>query len=220
MSEQPIALVGGLDEALGLSSPGGGSWLRLGSPWKLALLSIAVASAAVAFWLTLRAGFLAYPGWLAVQKADFILGPIVVGPYWMNRRPGNRLGLLLIVLGLFGIPYILESSTDPTLFSIGVLTEFPLFLMITIVILAFPSGRLDGIPERLIIALQVAHIALVEAVFSFPPHAAGFTISNCRVACPGATVGETSFTDSWLIRDHILVAMPVEIGRASCRERV
>jgi len=54
--------------------------------------SVGLAFAVVAVWVTLRAGFLAYPGWLAVQKADFILGPIGVGLYWRYRRPRNRLG--------------------------------------------------------------------------------------------------------------------------------
>ena len=37
--------------------------------------------------MTLRADFLAYPGWLAAQKADFILGPVLGGLYWLRRRP-------------------------------------------------------------------------------------------------------------------------------------
>jgi signal transduction histidine kinase len=183
--------------------------------WKFGLTVFAIAAAVLAFWITLDAQFLAYPAWLAVQKADFILGPIGVGLYWMYRRPENRFGVLLIVLGLCGVPYILESSTDPALFSAGVLTEFPLFLMITIVILAFPGGRLDGTPERLIIAFQVAHIALVMGVIVFPPHVPGFTISDCRLLCPGYKVGETSFTHSWLIRDHVLAVMPVVLSLAT-----
>ncbi|MGB0094219.1 MAG: sensor histidine kinase [Solirubrobacteraceae bacterium] len=169
---------------------------------------LAVAGAVAALWTTLDARFLAYPGWLAVQKADFILGPIGVGLYWRHRRPGNRFGLLLIVLGLLGVPYILESSSDPTLFSVGSLTEFPLWLMITIVILAFPSGRLEGLPEWLVIAAVVGQITLVSVLFAFPPHVAGFTISNCHVLCPGQR--PTPFTDSagaWLFHRRIIPVM-------------
>jgi signal transduction histidine kinase len=216
VSEQPIAQVDGLDEALAHPSQRGATWLWLGSRWKLALLSFAVAAAAVAFWVTLDAGFLAYPGWLAVQKADFILGPIGVGLYWHYRRPSNRLGLLLIVLGLFGIPYILESSTDPTLFSLGVLTEFPLFLMITIVILAFPSGRLEGLPERMVVAFLVGQLALVTVLFGFPPHVPGFTISKCGVVCPGEPPTTSAYSPgSWLIRHHVLAALPVLVSLAT-----
>ena len=49
--------------------------------WENALVVVALIAAALAIWLTLRAGYLAHPGWLAVQRADFILGPILVGLY-------------------------------------------------------------------------------------------------------------------------------------------
>jgi hypothetical protein len=50
-------------------------------------------AATIAVWLTLRADFLAHPGWLAVQKADFILGPVLTGLYW---RPRSRFWPLLL----------------------------------------------------------------------------------------------------------------------------
>jgi signal transduction histidine kinase len=202
--------------ALGVSSRGQLVRWPWSWRWETAVAVVAVVSAILAFWLTLRAGFLRFPAWLSVQKADFILGPIGVGLYWTHRRPGNRFGLLLIVLGLFGIPYILESSTDPTLFSIGVLTEFPLFLMITIVILAFPSGRLEGLPEWLVIAVLVGQLAVVTALFAFPPHVPGFTISNCRVVCPGETPTTSAYSPhSWFIRQHVLTALPVVVSLAT-----
>ena len=38
----------------------------------------------------------AHPAWLAAHKADFILGPVFIGLYWLRRRPGSRFGPLLI----------------------------------------------------------------------------------------------------------------------------
>ncbi|HSC51487.1 MAG TPA: histidine kinase [Gaiellaceae bacterium] len=174
---------------------------------------LAVVAAAVAAWLTLRAGFLQYPDWLAAQKVDFIIGPIGVGLYWRYSRPYSRFGLMLIVLGLLGVIYILESSTTPWLFRIGVLSEDAIYLWTTIVILAFPSGRLDGLPERLVIALNAVTAALVLVLF-FPPSAPGFTISGCRVDCPGSA-GGTSYTASWLIRHHVLASLPVAVALAT-----
>jgi hypothetical protein len=81
--------------------------------WEQAVGAIAIAAAVIAFSVTGRAHFLEHPGWLAVQKADFILGPIGVGLYWHHRRPHNRLGLLLIAYGLVSIAYILESTSSP-----------------------------------------------------------------------------------------------------------
>ena len=189
---------------------------RPGAPsWELVLAAIAVIGAVAAIWITLNADFLAYPGWLAVQKADFILGPIGVGLYWMHRRPGNRLGLLLVVLGLFGVLYILESATDPTFFGIGVLDEDAIYVMTTIVILAFPSGRLQGWPEWLAIALLVATMVLVLVVTLTVSHLnPGLSISNCRVACPETGLGVLS-PRSWHIPGRVLGTMPVAVALAT-----
>ena len=147
---------------------------------------LAVVFAAAALWVTLRASFLAYPGWLAVQKADFIVGPIGVGLYWRHRRPNNRLGLILIALGLAGIPYILESSTPAALFGFGVPWEMVIVLLTEVAILAFPDGRLDGLAARLILAVVLLAVVVPYLLLwlTSPQFAPTFSISGCRVACP------------------------------------
>jgi signal transduction histidine kinase len=215
MTDPSSVLVDGLVDAPGHVSQGGRLWLRLRSRRKHVLASIAVTSAAVALWVTLDADFLAHPGWLAVEKANFILGPIGVGLYWMNRRPRNRLGLLLIVLGLFGVPYILESSTNPTLFALGVLAEAPIYVMTTIVILAFPNGRLEGPPEWLVIALLVATTLLILLVNLTASHLApGLSISGCRAACPRTGLGVLS-ARSWHIPNRVIGLMRVAVALAT-----
>ena len=160
-------------------------------PWWLsqreALIgAVALAAAALAVWVTARAGFLAYPGWLAAQKADIIVGPVFIGLYWLRRRPSSRFGLLLIVTGLVaGAPYVLQSSSDPVLFATGVLWEGAIYLSALGLILTFPSGRLDGTPERVIIATGVIVFAVNTAIVFMAPQLAGEgSISDCRVACP------------------------------------
>jgi hypothetical protein len=55
--------------------------------WETVVAVVAVVSAVLAFWLTLRASFLRYPAWLAVQKADFILvvHPVSSLSYWISH---------------------------------------------------------------------------------------------------------------------------------------
>src|SRR5262249_44329405 len=134
------------------------------------------------------------------------------GLYWMHRRPENRLGLMLVVLGLIGVLYILESSSDPTLFRLGVVTEDPLFLLTAIVILAFPSGRLDGLPGRATMGLVVGMLTVTTALYA--SHLApGFTIANCRHVCPGDPASTSAYSpDSWLVRQHVLGVLPIVIG--------
>ena len=78
--------------------------------WRVVVLIAAIAASAAALWVTLSADFLTHPGWLAVQKADFILGPVLAGLYWVRRRPQSRFGPMLIGFGFIGALYILQGS--------------------------------------------------------------------------------------------------------------
>ena len=89
-----------------------------------AILAVAAfAMAAAAVWITLRADFLAYPGWLAAQKADMILGPVLDRPLLAAPAAGQPLRPVLIAIGFLSVPYILQSSAAPWAFSLGVLWE-------------------------------------------------------------------------------------------------
>ena len=198
MSEQSIGGLNGLAHgALGHSSRAGRWSLRPGTRWELALASIMVATAVIAVWITLRADFLAYPGWLAVQKADFILGPIGVGLYWQHRRPGNRLGVLLILLGLLGIVYVGSSIRASLPFGIGVYVEIPIVLLTEAAILAFPSGRLGPVERWILAFWALTFFAGRTAVWLTSPHSAPwFSISRCRTVCP-ANAGAIWSPPSW-----------------------
>jgi hypothetical protein len=53
----------------------------------------ALLAAGVAVWVTLDGDFLAHRGWLAVQKADFILGPVLsvcIGAAYARRVVSGR----------------------------------------------------------------------------------------------------------------------------------
>jgi signal transduction histidine kinase len=183
--------------------------------WDWALAVAALVAAAVGFWVTLRAGFLAYPDWLAVQKADFILGPIAVGLYWRHRRPKSRLGPLLIALGLVGIVYILESTTVPVLFGVGLYCENVIYVLTSLAILTFVSGRLDGPAERLLVALVVISQLVQVALGVVDPHfGPAFSISGCRASCPRNALAFSTSTPSWWpqlsnVGGALLVATPV-----------
>jgi signal transduction histidine kinase len=149
------------------------------------LAAAAVAAAAVAVWVTLRADFLAHPGWLAAQKADMILGPVLTGLYWMRRRPESRFGPLLVATGFIAVPYILQSSRNPVLFATGVLWETPIYLSALALILTFPSGHIDGMAARAIFAVgAIASVVNCAIVLLLPQLVGDGSISDCRLACP------------------------------------
>src|SRR4051794_3842902 len=121
---------------------------------QVAVLLAAIAASAVALWVTLSGHFLAYPGWLAGQKAHFILGPVLAGLYWYRRRPRSRFGPMLIGFGFIGALYILQSASNSWLFSIGLLAETVIGLATRVLILAFPTGSLDR-PAKVILAISI-----------------------------------------------------------------
>jgi signal transduction histidine kinase len=152
---------------------------------EVALAGAALVAATAALWLTLDTDFLAHPEWLAVQKADFILGPVLTGLYWMRRRPGSRFGPMLVAFGFLNLPYVLHSSSVPWLFSIGLLWENVIGFAIYVLIVAFPHGRLD-VPARLILGftLLFAVIPAIAILLLLPQVGAGGSISQCLTTCP------------------------------------
>jgi signal transduction histidine kinase len=145
----------------------------------------AVAAAVGAVWATLDADFLRYPGWLSVQKADLILGPVLVGLYWRRVRPASRFGWLLIAYGFLCAGYITQSFDNSWLFGIGLDWESLIFLGNLLLILTFPTGRLDRPAAKLVFLGGVAAAALnVVLVMMLPQTSAGGAISGCRELCP------------------------------------
>jgi signal transduction histidine kinase len=162
--------------------------------WEPVVAVGAVLAAVAAVWVTLNADFLAYPGWLAAQKADFILGPVFVGLYWRRVRPESRFGSLLIAFGAVGAVYIVQSSSNPWLFGTGVLWEAAIFLASLVMILTFPTGRLDGLAAKLILlfAVVVALPPYLIVVALLPHLGPDGSISGCRALCPDNALAITS----------------------------
>jgi signal transduction histidine kinase len=162
--------------------------------WQVVVGAAAVLAAVGAVWVTLEAEFLRYPGWLAVQKADFILGPVFIGLYWLRRRPQSRFGPMLIGFGFVGAVYVLQSSANSWLFGIGLVWENVIYLATLLLILTFPTGRLEGWPAKLIMlaAIVAAAVPATLIVLVAPQLGAGASISGCQALCPHNALAVTS----------------------------
>ena len=174
--------------------------------WETAVLVGGVGAALVAVVTTLQAEFLAYPGWLAVQKADLILGPIGVGLYWRRRRPQSPFGPMLIAFGFVHVPYVLQSSSDSVLFTIGVHWEGLIYLATLAVVLAFPTGRLRRLDWIVVGVAAMAVVAPSSALTLFSPQtSAGGSVSACRAACPENAL--------WFDADPTLITRLLDVDR-------
>ena len=95
--------------ASGTLTAGRGRW-RESVWWQAAVVAAGVTAGVVAVWVTLPADFLRYPAWLAAQKADFVIGPVLTGVYWIRQRPQSPFGPMLICWGVVGALYILTRA--------------------------------------------------------------------------------------------------------------
>jgi signal transduction histidine kinase len=185
MTEIPRASMGGAATPIGRFRRRARR-LPVGPRGEGVVVAVAVAAAAAAVWITVQAHFIAHPGWTAVLKANLVLAPVLVGIYWRRRRPHSRFGPMVIGLGLICIPYILQSSPRPALFGLGVAWKLVIYLALLAVILAFPSGRLERLPER--VALGAAALLVVlpglAVVLVSPRLGSAGAISGCTPACP------------------------------------
>ena len=115
-----------------------------------------------------------------------ILGPVLVGLYWLRRRPASKFGPLLLFAGLVGgIPYILQSLSGPVPFAAGVFWEGVIYAATLALILGFPSGRF-GRPERVLLAVGAVGVmgAYLGLVLFGPQISGQSAISVCAPACP------------------------------------
>ena len=97
-----------------------------------------------------------------------------------------------------------QSSDWPLAFDIGVLAEAVAFVLTFYLLLAFPSGRLKTLGNRLLVAAAAAPVLFfVPWALLTPVIAGGSALSGCRPACPanvlqvGSNPGAVEFLGRW-----------------------
>ncbi|MDQ4081609.1 MAG: PAS domain-containing protein [Actinomycetota bacterium] len=68
-----------------------------------------------------------------------------------TRRPGNRIGILMILAGFSWFAGLLSTSDQPLLFTIGVTLAYVAWGFVAYLMLAFPSGTLQGWASRVVV---------------------------------------------------------------------
>lgn len=156
----------------------------------LAMAGVSVALAATSDHVEHPTATALYYGWLVAAS---LLG----GLYWFLRRPGSAFGALLAGFGVSAWLVSWQSSNWALAFDIGVLAESVVFVMTFYLFLAFPSGRLGTLANRLLVAaLIVAAIGYFVPSALLSPVAAGSSaLSSCRPECPANVLRIASSTD-------------------------
>ena len=101
----------------------------------------------------------------AVAALPALAGLIYVGAglvAWA-RRPHNRMGPLLAAAGLAWMGWGLRAADVPFLAAVGLLCEALPFAVMMHLLLAFPSGRVAGRAERIVVAVGYLLVPFVHA---------------------------------------------------------
>ena len=112
--------------------------------------------------------------------------PLAVGLYARRRAPFRRFGALLIALGILAFGTTLSEDSSPELYAIGRLAGWMIEPLLVYTVLAFPTGRLHGRIDRVLVWSTLAlaltlyvPTALVVERFPEPVH---WTL--CHGGCP------------------------------------
>jgi signal transduction histidine kinase len=124
-------------------------------------------------------------------------GFVGAGLFAWYRNPGNRIGILMVATGFAWYVGMLARTEPPLLFSIGFTLENLYVALAVHLLLGYPSGRLEGRIDQVIVACTYATVTL-----GFLPVA--LFVSSAEygcVGCPGNVFlieNEPSFGQSWL----------------------
>jgi hypothetical protein len=81
------------------------------------------------FTLLATSDHLVDPRAYGFQLANMIVGTSAVAVYWLARRPGNRVGVILLTLATAYVGISLQGASPPLLHSIGVLFDPVVFVL-------------------------------------------------------------------------------------------
>jgi signal transduction histidine kinase len=124
---------------------------------------------------------------IATARAAIVGIPIAVGLGIWLRAANDRLGPLLVAVGGVCLLTTLSESSDEALYTLGRASGWFLEVLLVYVILSFPTGRLSGRVDRLL----VAGMGLTVVVLFLPRLliAESFQIpspyTSCTSDCPG-----------------------------------
>jgi hypothetical protein len=144
--------------------------------------------------------------------ADVIIGTAAVAIYWIVRRPGSRMALILLVLAGAFVGISLQGAASPLLHSIGVLFDPVVFTLAYYAVFAFPNGRLVSPLDRLLIAAPLlAVFTSFLPWFLFSPYVSGSANRSPARSSPAPARSR---------RGHLGLADPLRSRRRGLLRRV
>ena len=186
--------------------------MRLNRGLLAAIAGVAVACAFGLVYGIAGADFGDDPGlWIAASLV-IGLGFVGAGLFAWYRNPGNPIGVLMVATGFAWYVGMLARTEPALLFSIGFALENLYVAFAVHLLLAYPSGRLQGRIDRVLVACTYATVTL-----GFVPIA--LFLSSAEYGCAGCPENvflienQPSFGCSWLDGLSVLgVVVPLAVA--------
>ena len=114
-----------------------------------------------------------------------IVAPALVGLLWLRRRPESQIGSLLMAFGAVAAVMVWQVSDLSLPFSIGVAAEAPYVVLLVVLCLSFPSGRLKNRVDWALVGLLVAILATAYLPWLISGSIRGWNPAfDCAPNCP------------------------------------
>ena len=178
--------------------------------WLWALVALGAASAGAVGYIVAQ-NSRAEPAHVAVAlRVVIVMTFVAAAAFARSNGRRARLATLLVAAGLYSSLWLLNGSSDPTLFTIGRLCSGGVPLVLAYLLLAYPSGRLrSGTERRLLLGAGGAGLALWGLLILTTPQPAFNTpLVHCAPHCPANVmyVGSPESTVVSVARAGVLLA--------------
>ena len=134
-------------------------WRRRAALWAVGAALGAASATAIALSPTVNHGFIAFA---LIIGGSFIATGLVA----LARRPENRFGLLLYAVGVAWFVGTLTTSGNAYVYSIGALFSTTYYAVLVHAILAYPRGRLESRPAKVIVLAAYADTLGIQLLVS------------------------------------------------------
>jgi signal transduction histidine kinase len=193
--------------------------------WRLlAFVALGGAAAAAVGYLTAQNPD-AMPAHAGVYiRVSIILSLVGAGAYAQTNTGQARMGMLLVAAGLVCSLWLLNGSREPLLFSVGMLFTGVAPAVFALLVLAFPSGRLQGDAERrlLLLAGGSALLLWTFVALTTPAPPVRTPLLDCVNGCPhnvlsfasaGSGLESVARAGLWLSWAALVLGVPALLAR-------
>jgi signal transduction histidine kinase len=170
-------------------------------------------------WVALSNEGAQHPVLTAVLGSATVAILVGVGLFAWERDPASRFGVTLVVAGFESFLVSLSASSVPLLYSVGRVSFWIVQPLLIYLFLSYPSGRLPGRPERVVVAVTVAAVLVLYLPTAALVHDYPLLPAYCSDACPinifEVVRTEPDFVESFVVPARELITIGIYAATAA-----